>query len=190
MEDKVTLLISTIDSCLNDPTVFCVHPQRLPILHVISDNAFESCLINYTAIDLLSSLNLAYIMRTLKPTSTVRVVIYQPISVMQEYDVKQVEANAKLAGFSDFESSPDTFKDTKSGKEFNTIAINFVKPVRVSNRIEIEVTTTTVTNVPAGKKNVETNKGTTTTTTTTTVKGGKPEPVKQAPVEVKNTKKK
>ena len=186
MEEKICLHISTIDSKLEESSVFFVHPQRLPILHVFSDNVFESCLINYTAIDYLSSLNLAYIMRTLKPHSTVRVVIYQPISVMQDYDIKQVEANAKLAGFSDFETSQDTFKDIKTGKEFGTIGINFTKPVRNSNKVEIEVTTTTTTITKSGVKSPDTKA----VASNVTVKTGKNEPVKQVQVETNTSVKK
>ena len=152
MEEAITLLISQNDTRQSDPSVFYVHPQRLNLLYVVSDAVFESCLIENTPIDLLSSIHFAYILRTLKTNATVKVVVYQPISVMQEYDAKQVEANAKLAGFNDFENTSDTFKDLKSGKDFSTIAVNFTRPVRNPSRVEVEITTTT---------------------TTTTVKGGK-----------------
>jgi len=85
---------------------------------------------------------------------------------MQEYDAKQVEANAKLAGFTEFEHAQDTFKDPKSGKEFKTIGVKFIRPIRNPSKteIEVEVKTTTVT------KGGDTK---TTTTTTASVKGGK-----------------
>lgn len=174
MEEKLSLHISTNDAHLTDASIFYVHPQRLPILHVISDNVFESCLIDYTNIDLLSSIHFAYIMRTLKPEATVKVIVHQPITVMQEFDAKQVEANAKLAGFINFENSTDTFKDNKTGKEFNTIAVNFSKPTKNPNRIEIEVTktTTTTTTVQKGKGAPLEKKATINTTTTTNVKAG------------------
>jgi hypothetical protein len=156
MEESLTLLISQNDTRQGDNSVFYVNPQRLNLLYVLSDSVFESCLIENTLIENLSSIHFAYILRTLKPNSPVKVVVYQPITVMQEYDAKQVEANAKLAGFNDFHNTVDTFKDQKTGKDFNTIAVNFIRPVRNPNKIEVEVTTTTTTTtVKGGKRNDE-----------------------------------
>lgn len=166
MEESITLLISQIDTRQGDNSVFYVHPQRLNLLYVVSDAVFESCHIENTSIDSLSSIHFAYILRTLKPNASVKVVVYQPITVMQEYDAKQVEANAKLAGFNDFENTTDTFKDQKSGKEFNTIAVNFIRPVRNPSRVEVEITTTTT--VKGGKVNEDKK---TVTRTNTNVRG-------------------
>ncbi len=162
MEESITLLISQNDTRQGDNSVFYVHPQRLNLLYVLSDAVFESCLIENTLIDSLSSIHFAYILRTLKPNAPVKVVVYQPITVMQEYDAKQVEANAKLAGFNDFQNTPDTFKDQKTGKDFNTVAVNFIRPIRNPNRVEVEVTTTTTTTTVKGGKGND-NKKTVTT---------------------------
>jgi hypothetical protein len=174
MVDTVNLHISTIDSEQSNPNTFYIHPKRLPLLFVLKDVTFESCLIDYTPIDFLTSIHFAYILRTLKSEATIKVVIHQPITVMQDYDAKQVEANAKLAGFQDFETTPDSFKDHKSGKTFNTVSVNFVRPVKAPKKFEIEVTTTTkniVTNTKKGS--TQPDKVTTATTTTTSSNKGK-----------------
>lgn len=176
MVDSVSLHISTVDSEQSGPNVFYAHPKRLPLLFTFKDATFDSCLIDYTPIDYLTSIHFAYILRTLKPEATAKVIIHQPITVMQDYDAKQVEANAKLAGFTDFEITSDSFKDYKSGKIFNTVSVNFIRPNKAPKRIEVEVqqtttTKTTVSNTKKGEKQPE--KTTTTTTTTTTSNKGK-----------------
>ena len=160
MEERLTLHISTIDANLTDQTIFYIHPKRMPIIHILKSHLFESCLIDYTPIDLLTSINFAYIMKTLKSEATCTVVIHQPISVMQEFDAKQIEANAKLAGFINFENSVGTFKDAKSGKEFNTISVNCSKPVRKVVEVEVKVNKTTKpksNRSPRDKKNEDVN---------------------------------
>ena len=177
MVDSVNLHISTIDTDVNNTSTFYIHPKRLPLLYTLKDITFDSCLIDYTPIDYLSSIHFAYILRTLKSEASVKVVIHQPISVMQDYDAKQIEANAKLAGFQDFETTADTFKDFKSGKPFNTVSVNFIRPLKAAKTIEVEIKTTTTskTTVIDSKKGETKPDKITTTTTSTTVsnKGGK-----------------
>ena len=170
MEENLILHISTIDANLADPSVFYVHPKRLNLVHILKKSLFESCLIDYTPIDYLTSINFAYIMKTLKSEAPCKVIIHQPISVMQDYDAKQVEANAKLAGFTDFENSTSTFKDEKSGKEFNTISVNCIRPVKTSKLIEVKVTKTTI---KSNKESPEKKTNENSKATTASTKGGK-----------------
>jgi hypothetical protein len=88
--------------------------------------------------------------------ATVTVEIDQPIGVMQEYDAKQVEANAKLAGFDDIKIDGTTVTFTKPAKG---------KAVTADDNYTSSATTVT-------KTTSSTTKGgkTTTTTTTTTQK--------------------
>jgi hypothetical protein len=154
MVDTVDLYVSTIDSVLDKPNSFFVQPKRLPLLFTFKDASFNSCLIEYTSIDYLTAINFAYIMRILKTDAVVKIVIYQPITVMQEYDCKQVEANAKLAGFQDFETGNESIKNPKNGKPFSTLSLSFVRPAKVVKNMEVEV------NSPSQNKNAKTNKST------------------------------
>lgn len=138
MVETVELYISTIDSDLDRPNSFYVHPKRLPLLFTFKDATFESCVIEYTPIDYLTSINFAYIMRILKTDANVKIIIYQPITVMQEYDCRQIEANAKLAGFQNFETGNDNFKNPKNGKPFATLSLSFVRPAKVHKNLEQE----------------------------------------------------
>jgi hypothetical protein len=154
MVETVDLYISTIDSDLEKPNSFYVHPKRLPLLFTFKDATFNSCVIEYTTIDYLTAINFAYIMRILKTDAVVKIVIYQPITVMQEYDCKQVEANAKLAGFQDFETGNDSSKNPKNGKTFSTLSLSFVRPAKVLKTFELDVSS------PSKNKSSNTNKST------------------------------
>lgn len=160
MVDKVNLHISTLESStLDDATTFFIHPKSLALLHTFKDCIFESCLIYLTPIDILTSLHFSYLTRILKPDAKCKIIINQPVTVMQDYDYKQVESCAILGGFIQFEKSKDTLKDPKSGRVFNTISVNCVRPQRLKKRLEISTSTTSITeNVrakttsPIGKK--------------------------------------
>ena len=139
MVESVDLYISTIDSEIDNPNSFLVHPKRLPLLFTFKDSTFNSCVIEYTPIEYLTAINFAYILRILKADAQVKIIIYQPITVMQEYDSKQIEANAKLAGFMDFETGNDSFKNPKNGKPFSTISLSCLRPARIQKNIELEL---------------------------------------------------
>ena len=93
----------------------------------------------------MTGFNLVKILEKLQPLAPVEVIIDQPVSVMQEYDAKQVEANAKLAGFDDIKIEPGTYTNPE-GKAVNTLIVTFEKPEKApGNRFESsKVTTKTV----------------------------------------------
>jgi len=79
---------------------------------------------------------------------------------MQEYDAKQIEAHAKLAGFDNFETNSEELTDTKTQKKYKTLVVTFEKPVKNPNEVEIEVTIQTKT-TSKGDKDVKTDTKTT-----------------------------
>jgi hypothetical protein len=145
-DERLELVVDNEDVYQNDQSVFYIHPNRLDMVRCLTNNQFNSCTIKNSSIDSLSSMNFSYILRKLKPEATCQVYIYQPITVMQEYDSKQVEANAKLAGFNDFTTQSVDFTDNKN-KTFKTLSVSFVKPVKEQNVVEVEVVTVTKKNV-------------------------------------------
>ena len=159
--DRLELIVDNEDLYLETENVFYINPHRLSLVRCLSDNQFVSCLIKNSPIDTLTSMNFSYILRKLKQNVHVEVVIFQPITVMQEYDAKQVEANAKLAGFADFNTESQEFIDPKTNKKFSTLVVSFTKPVKNPNEVQVEVTI---------KSPVKVSKTTTTTTTTVTSK--------------------
>lgn len=126
--DKLALVVDSQDTYLNEAGVFYFHPQRLPLVRFLENESFESATFRNSPVDNLTSLNLSYVLKKLKPNSVVDVIINQPISVMQEYDAKQVEANAKLAGFTSFQIKDYEYKvDNKKQK---TLLVSFERPAK------------------------------------------------------------
>lgn len=138
-DERLELIVDSEDTYLDVENVFYIHPERLALAKCLQDNQFMSCTIKNSRVECLSSMNFSYILRKLKPNATCEIIIYQPISVMQEYDAKQVEANAKLAGFTDFETYSHDFVDSKTDKKFKTLAVTCIKPVKNPDEVEVEI---------------------------------------------------
>ena len=154
--EDITLIIDGEDTYREEPNVFYMNPAYLPMLRLVQNNQFSSCEIRNTPIDVLTGLNLVYVLEKMKPTAPVEVTIAQPITVMQDYDAKQVEANAKLAGFENIEIKDTTVEN--NGKQFSTLAVSFTKPVKAKNTAEIQVTVTTTTKTTTSKTNTKKGK--------------------------------
>jgi hypothetical protein len=132
--DKLTLVVDSQDSYLNQSDVFYIHPERLPLVRCLESEQFESCTIKNSPVDNLTSLNFSYILKKLKPNSVCEIVIHQPISVMQDYDAKQVEANAKLAGFANFSIKDHEYK--VDNKKVKTLLVSFERPSKHSEEVD------------------------------------------------------
>ena len=100
------------------------------MLKCVRPNQFESARIINTDVDYLTSYALANLYSTLKEGATVSITISQPVAVMQEYDAKQVEANARLAGFNDIQMNSTSYTDPKSGREIGTTEVVLTKTNR------------------------------------------------------------
>jgi len=177
IDERLELIVDNDDKYLEVENVFYINPNRLALVRCLSDAQFNSCLIKNSSIDNLTSMNFSYILRKLKPLSQCEVIIYQPITVMQEYDAKQVEANAKLAGFVDFETDLRDFVDNRTDKKFKTLVVSFTKPTKNPNEIEVEVVISSK-NVKGGKSSKGSevvSKGKTGTTTTSSYSTSGPE---------------
>jgi len=132
--EKLTLVVDTQDTYLNEADVFYFHPQRLGLIRVLENETFDSATIRNSPVDNLTSLNLSYVLKKLKPNSVVDVIVYQPISVMQDYDAKQVEANAKLAGFTNFQTKDYEYK--VDNKKVKTLLVSFERPAKHTDDVD------------------------------------------------------
>ncbi len=124
--EKFTLVVDSQDNYLNQSDVFYLHPQRLLLVRSLENEQFDSATIKNSPVDNLTSLNFSYVLKKMKPNAVCEVVIHQPISVMQDYDAKQVEANAKLAGFTNFHTKDYEFK--VDNKKVKTLLVTFERP--------------------------------------------------------------
>ncbi len=115
---------------LDDPNVFLLHPKKLNWLMSFEKNTFDAAnIVNVVAKD-LKSLGLFNIHRVMKDNAMVEIVILQPISVMQELDAVEIEANAKLAGFTDIQQLPyEKWVKGEDGKDkkLSTIKLSMMK---------------------------------------------------------------
>lgn len=137
MEDY-ELVIDSEDSYLEEEGIFYIHPGRLLTLRCVANNQFTACTIKNAPVASLTSLGLVAVLEKLKQNAKVEIYIDQPISVMQEYDAKQVEANLKLAGFDNIKIADGDY--LKAGKKVNTLVVSCIKPVKNPNTVEVNVT--------------------------------------------------
>ena len=144
-EEKLVLIVDSEDVYREDLSVYYVHPQRLSSVKYLNDKSFDEVIIKNSNVDFLTSMNFNYVLRKMKINAPFSVIVSQPLSVMQSYDAKQVEANAKLAGFDKIEISDYEFTDEKSNAKVKTLSVNGERPEKNPNSVEIELEATTTT---------------------------------------------
>ena len=141
--EPLTLMIDTIDSYQDDPSKFYIHPCRIQTIRCVKNNSLQGAQIVNTPVSYLTAFNLVQVLEKIAPLTKVEVTIFQPVTVMQEYDAKQVEANAKLAGFENISIDPTTFIDNDN-KKINTLLVIGEKPEKGKANTLIEVTESVV----------------------------------------------
>ena len=100
---SIILVIDGNDTYRGEDDVFYIHPSRIGMLKHVQKNTFTSCQIKNSPLESLTPLNLVTVFDKLIPNGKMEIELDQPLSVMQNYDAKQVESNAKLAGFDNIE---------------------------------------------------------------------------------------
>lgn len=133
---SVKLIIDGNDTYQQIDDIFYIHPCRIGMVKHVHKNTFDSCEIKNSPLDSLTPLNLVTILDKLIPNGKMEIELDQPISVMQDYDAKQVEANVKLAGFDDITIDGNTIICTKPERRRSTndIEITKTKVVKTSKR--------------------------------------------------------
>ena len=125
-----TGLSMVIDNKVNqkDDGIFYLLPSEMSKSGLLNPGKFDSVEIRNVEVDDIRPTALLGILSSLKPNGTVRVLVCQPIAVMQPYEAGMIEANAKLAGFTNIKTSPATFFNEFSKKEEDTLCVTFTKP--------------------------------------------------------------
>ena len=123
-----------IDSKIHekDEGIFYLLPSEMSKSGLLNPEKFDSCTIQNVDVDDIRPSALLGILSSLKPNGKVTVVICEPIAVMQPYEARMIEANAKLAGFVDVETNNGTFFNEFSGQNDETLVVSFTKPERVT----------------------------------------------------------
>ena len=130
MENNFTLVIDSIPDNSNKKDVFYLNPENFHLAQCLADNFFENAQISNTSTELLISNNLFNVYKSLKPTKSCEILLYQPISAMQELDVKQIESNARIAGFNQIDIR--TVEKRENGKSVKNVKITLTKPASKS----------------------------------------------------------
>ena len=123
-------LSMVIDSKVGEreENTFYLLPSEMSKSGLLNPERFDSVDIRNVDVDDIRPSALLGILSSLKPNGTVSVLICEPIAVMQPYDAKMIEANAKLVGFVDIQTSPATFFNEFSNSEDETLCVTFTKP--------------------------------------------------------------
>lgn len=162
---QLELVIDTEDIYRENTNIFYIHPARICMLQYVGDKTFDSATVKNTAVDFLTPMNFNYIMKKLKINATFQVIVSQPLSVMQSYDAKQIEANSKLAGLDGIEIIDHEYENPQTSSKVATLLVKGLRPEKNPNKVEIELeknTTTTTTTDKKGNKVEETKKSTVT----------------------------
>ena len=123
----LTLVIDT-EVGERDEGIFYLLPSEMSKSGLLNPEKFDSCEIRNVDVDDIRPSALLGILSSLKPNGRVSVTLCEPIAVMQPHEARMVEANAKLAGFTDIRTYPGTFFNKFSNKDDETLCISFVKP--------------------------------------------------------------
>ena len=111
-----------------DEGIFYLLPSEMSKSGLLNPEKFDSCEIRNVNVEDIRPSALLGILSSLKPNGRVSVTICEPVAVMQPYGAKMIEANARLAGFTDIKTSPGTFFNKFSNKEDETLCVTFTKP--------------------------------------------------------------
>ena len=125
-----TLYIDGKDNHSDDDTCLVIHPSHLQSASTLEDNYFDKIIIKNSKVEYLKAANLFHIFRSLKNSGLLEVIIDQPIVVMQSLDASEIEANCRLAGFTDIREESFSLFEKKNGKEnkIETLKLSMVKP--------------------------------------------------------------
>ena len=125
-----TGLAMVIDSKVNkrDEGIFYLLPSEMSKSGLLNPEKFDSCDIRNVNVDDIRPSALLGILSSLKPNGKCTVLICEPVAVMQPYEARMIEANAKLAGFVDIRTTPSKFFNEFSNKDDETLCVSFRKP--------------------------------------------------------------
>jgi hypothetical protein len=131
-EERI-LYVDAQDHHASESNVLALHPSKLSFLSLVQNGAFDRAVIQNVATSELSSLGFFYIGNALKKEALLEVLVHQPIAVMQSLEAEEIEAVAKLAGYSDIKISPFQIISKQGGKDtkFSTVKLTMVCPKKV-----------------------------------------------------------
>ena len=138
MSERAELIIDTVD--IDDDNILFLTPNHIRGVKYCASNIFDYATIKNCPTEKLNSGSLIGVFNSLKPGAEVYIVVNQPISVMLEYDSKQIEANLRLVGFEDIKYEETADKKNGTGLLIGTLTAT--KPVNKEKDIQFEIINT------------------------------------------------
>ena len=129
MSEKL-LIIDSIDSHDGEDGVMVVHPAHLNAVENFAKASFDRCIINHSPAQYLRAIALFNIAKCLKSESICEIIVYQPLSVLQDLDASQIEAYARLAGFKDIREESYNGVENIRGRDrkVSTLKLSMTRP--------------------------------------------------------------
>ena len=138
MTERAELIID-IEEILDDEDILFLKPNHIRGVRYCASNIFDYASIKHCPTEKLNSGSLIGIFNSLKPGAEISIVVNQPISVMLEYDSKQIEANLKLVGFENIKYEERKATDNKNGIGLIEGVLIATKPVNKEKDLQIEI---------------------------------------------------
>lgn len=135
MSEKAELIIDTEE--IDDEDVLFLTPNHIKGVKFMAFNTFDYVTIKHCPTEKLNSSSLIGIFNSLKPGAEIYIEVNQPISVMLEFDSKQIEANLRLVGFENINYTEKIDKKKGIGITFGIITAT--KPFNKQNNVQIEI---------------------------------------------------
>lgn len=126
------LIVDGKDQHLEETNAFVIHPKKLGLATVFQKESFEKAIIKNTPSEYLKSLGFFNISQALKKGGICEVYVDQPIGVMQSVEAEEVEANAKLGGFTSFNKQDyeEWVKQGETDVKIQTIKLSMIKAAK------------------------------------------------------------
>ena len=102
-----------------------ITPSHLNLADAFQKEVFDKIIIQNSKSDYLTGKGFFNLWRTLKSGGVCEVIVEQPIAVMQQLDAGEIEANGKLGGFNNIETTPyETYVNRKGQQtKFSTLKL-------------------------------------------------------------------
>ena len=122
---KRILYVDPKDNHDKEDNCLVIHPSHLNMADTFQANTFDKIFINNTKTELLRAKGFFNLAKSLKSKGALEIIVDQPIAVMQNLDAGQIEANAKLGGFTDI--TTESYEINNNGTKLSTLRIKMTK---------------------------------------------------------------
>ena len=122
---KRILYVDPKDNHEKEDDCLVIHPSHLNMASAFESNTFDKIFINNTKTELLRAKGFFNLARALKSKGTLEIIVDQPIAVMQNLDVGEIEANAKLGGFINI--TTENYQINNNGTKLSTLRLKMIK---------------------------------------------------------------